>query len=89
MRDLLLNKLLSSMTRVKRPSKTAFIVLYLLPNYLTQGDTFAIRIKDPIIFSFIEMRVILINQQFNKGYFNSSPAKLSLSNNNVATWALN
>lgn len=31
MRDLLLNKTLSSMTRVKRPSKTAFIVLLPAP----------------------------------------------------------
>ncbi len=57
------------MTRVKRPSKTAFIVLLPAPNYLTQGDTLAIRIKDRDYLFFIEMRVILINQQFNKRIF--------------------
>ncbi len=69
MRDLLLNKTFISITRVKRPSKTAFIVLLPVPNYLTQGDTFAIRKKDRDYLSFIEMRVILINQQFNKRIF--------------------
>ncbi len=69
MRDLLLNKTFIQHTRVKRPSKTAFIVLLPAPKFLTQGDTFAIRIKDRDYLFLLEMRVILINQQFNKRIF--------------------